>query len=528
MKFLIALVLAMLVTASHAAVTTYWDPNGANVPVAQIISGTTSNGVKWEFNTHTGQWAPPVGPGNVARVTVGRQLAIGAAEGAAVAGTVAVTAASEFTAASLALGAIKLAKGGVAGVVVGVALDLALQQAHLSFDSVQNSMVYNPPAIPPGTPQTIKYFEYCGPNMECGPSTNLHTYDAGVACTGTGQRLYGNRFAGAVAVGGNSADHCDVTVAGDPGATPVPPPSHTYPGLSWTNVQTSSTEPLCPNGVLFSNVTKCKQPVVDGVAQDYLTPQINTGNGPVIGQNTQGGNGALQQPTTGVDPSGNPLAVDHSSWPQVSGPPSSQFGPQSTTSTSDSTTTQSNGQPGAPATTTTTSTNTTNTTNTYNNNVSNVSVQNTTTKVVCDPAGVCTNTTTHSTPADSTTPGDQEQVKPCGLPGTPACKIDETGTPTVATGLQDQKAGNDALDKATDDTKANITAVADPATKDTAWKFSFAFPTNCAPLVAWDGMSFDICRFQPMIHDILSMLWYGSTVFLVVGMVGRTMRGEGA
>jgi hypothetical protein len=479
---------AQLEGSGASSITTHYDPNGGIVE--RVYEGTTNTGTRWAYTTSNGQWhSAPSGSPNAAAVTVGRNVPIALADGAAVAGKLPVLVESEVTAAALATAGIKTLRGGIAGILVGVALQAALDAAHIGFDAAVQSVTYNPvPIVQGGCAQ------YAGATSP---------YAADPAFTVGPAQLHG-------------PDTCGIPAEG--------PYSWAHP--YWTDVGPASSggSKVCPNGVQFNSTTQCRQVITDDQGAVYLGPKINQGNGPDIGKNVTGNNGIQFQPDGGVTPSNGPgVDVDPASWPQVSGPSSQTYGPQTTTSTSDHTTTNASGQP-ITTTTTTTVTNTTNVTNNYSNNTSVTTIDNKTETKACDAAGVCTNDTTHSTPPSQTKPDDKVQV--CGLPGKPPCKIDETGTPDVATGAAKLQPGIDALEQSRIDGIANVTGSGDPAAKDTHWQFTFAFPTNCAPLVAWDGLTFDICRFQPMIHDLLSMLWYGSTVFLILGMVGRTMRGS--
>jgi hypothetical protein len=38
------------------------------------------------------------------------------------------------------------------------------------------------------------------------------------------------------------------------------------------------------------------------------------------------------------------------------------------------------------------------------------------------------------------------------------------------------------------------------------------------------SFTLDPCPYQPVAHDIMSLIWAASTLFLCVGMVGRTIR----
>lgn len=109
----------------------------------------------------------------------------------------------------------------------------------------------------------------------------------------------------------------------------------------------------------------------------------------------------------------------------------------------------------------------------------------------------------------------------CGLPGTPACKIDESGTPDDAV-TPFEKPKTD-LDKVKDDSSLAIDKAA--TLQAPAWTFSFQLPTGCAPYqTGLRGVLLNICQYQSTIHDLMSMIWAGATFFCLVGMVGRTIR----
>jgi len=106
----------------------------------------------------------------------------------------------------------------------------------------------------------------------------------------------------------------------------------------------------------------------------------------------------------------------------------------------------------------------------------------------------------------------------CGLPNTPACKIDETGTPTTGTisKAEADAAKASALGKITE-----IGAIQAPA-----WTWSFSLPTVCSPITVGpfltQTVTVDLCQYQPMIHDLVALIWAAFTVWACVGMVGRT------
>lgn len=113
-------------------------------------------------------------------------------------------------------------------------------------------------------------------------------------------------------------------------------------------------------------------------------------------------------------------------------------------------------------------------------------------------------TTTTATPPD---------VFGCGLPNTPPCKIDETGTPVPPE------------DKAEADVESVFRGlfdcISDPAScvpelPDINW--SFSLPSYCGPIptpaFAPVMATVDICGFQDVFHDLMSMLW------VLAGIVG--------
>jgi hypothetical protein len=183
-----------------------------------------------------------------------------------------------------------------------------------------------------------------------------------------------------------------------------------------------------------------------------------------------------------------------------------------------------------PATSVGTSTTTNNTTNnttktdttTYNhsysgpnvtttNNVSSVTVNNST--------GAITNSeTTTSEPVPKTEP---KEVEVCGLPGKPACLIDETGTPKDK--AVSFEPSNTELDKVRTDSESEIGKAATISAP--SWSFSFQLPTGCAPYVTGlRGFIMNVCPYQSIMHDLLSMIWAAATAFACIGMVGRTIR----
>lgn len=188
--------------------------------------------------------------------------------------------------------------------------------------------------------------------------------------------------------------------------------------------------------------------------------------------------------------------------------------------------------PGPVSTTSDTTNNTTNVqTTTYNHNysgdkittttnVTNITTNNTT-------GAVISSTTTNSTPAITPATAPTAPVPPvppvetCGLPGKPACKIDETGTAPNAGTTYD--ATKTAIDTAKSSAETNIGGAASIGAP--SWSFAFQLPTGCAPYVTGiKGVVLNVCQYQSTIHGLLSVIWAAATAFAMIGMVGRTIR----
>jgi len=124
--------------------------------------------------------------------------------------------------------------------------------------------------------------------------------------------------------------------------------------------------------------------------------------------------------------------------------------------------------------------------------------------------------------ATVSTGGTGEPSITCGLPGTPPCKIDETGTP----GFDDPFES----DPKESWFRPLLDLFQDPDTADTSWSWSFALPTGCTPITvgpfAGQSVEVNLCTYQPMIHDLMSLVWVGATIWICVGMVGRTLGGS--
>lgn len=78
------------------------------------------------------------------------------------------------------------------------------------------------------------------------------------------------------------------------------------------------------------------------------------------------------------------------------------------------------------------STTTNNVTQTTNNSVTTTTTNITTTTTNPGPGGGAASTTSATSPTMTSEPTEPDVQEPCGLPGTPPCKMDESGTPSGA------------------------------------------------------------------------------------------------
>ena len=105
-----------------------------------------------------------------------------------------------------------------------------------------------------------------------------------------------------------------------------------------------------------------------------------------------------------------------------------------------------------------------------------------------------------------TEPGEEQAN--CGAPGQPKCSINEAGTPDGKSAFD---SANTGLDQNKDGWLAEISKVKDLTAP--GWTWTFQLPSGCSPLdVPAFNLTLDVCRFQPIIHDIMSMLWAIATV----------------
>lgn len=114
-----------------------------------------------------------------------------------------------------------------------------------------------------------------------------------------------------------------------------------------------------------------------------------------------------------------------------------------------------------------------------------------------------------------------EDTLTCGLPHTPPCKINEEGTP---------EAQQDTHKKDVDDALVDLKRLsANPATFWPTFpqiRWDFALPTGCAaiaiPAFAPWLQEIDICQFQPIFHDIMSVVWVLGGLFGAISTFWRS------
>lgn len=163
------------------------------------------------------------------------------------------------------------------------------------------------------------------------------------------------------------------------------------------------------------------------------------------------------------------------------------------------------------------------------------------TKVVADtynitygPSSVTVNQTTlttnnvgGATTSSTTTAPAPVELQTCGLPGTPACKIDESGTPAA---VDSTKYESGAVKYKTDSDAARTT-ISGSGDKPffSGWSVFF----NAPPVVACQSMvlpgvlggasvgTIDPCPVVEGVRHVMAYLWAISALFLCLGMIKR-------
>lgn len=210
---------------------------------------------------------------------------------------------------------------------------------------------------------------------------------------------------------------------------------------------------------------------------------------------------ALARATVDAIKSGESLQVD----PQTVTGPATSPGPSSTTHN---------------ATNNTTTVSATTHEYTYNgpsvsiSTVTNTSTINNTTQEVISETETTDNPVLPDTPA---APEETPFTMPCGVAGTPACavKVDETGMPDA------DDVDSDQLRDIEDEHRTWLEGIADANPfPDIAW--DFALPTACGvvPTPAFEPMleSIDVCQFQPMFHELMTVVWMLGGLFGAISL----------
>lgn len=201
----------------------------------------------------------------------------------------------------------------------------------------------------------------------------------------------------------------------------------------------------------------------------------------------------------------------------IEGPADVQF--PSVNTTGQPVTTTTNNPDGSVTTTTTTPSTTT---QFPGNDTARHTTTTTTTTSTRNPDGSTTQGPTTTTTSTPDKPPEEKPKDPCGLPDTPKCKIDETGTPDKETldGKKEAEDQNKELRDFVTDPKSKL-----PAFPTLSWAFSM--PTGCAPFPL--GAAFapyitelNICPYQEVFHDIMSVVWIIGGLFGAISMFWRS------
>jgi hypothetical protein len=126
------------------------------------------------------------------------------------------------------------------------------------------------------------------------------------------------------------------------------------------------------------------------------------------------------------------------------------------------------------------------------------------------------------TPDPATQPAPEPEPSiTCGLPDTPACILDGSGIPTA------QSVPTDTLERAHDPIRDIVQDPSSVLPQLPTISWLFALPTYCGPIEfggAFDPYlsSIDVCRFQPMFHEIMSLVWALGGLFGAISMFMRS------
>lgn len=143
---------------------------------------------------------------------------------------------------------------------------------------------------------------------------------------------------------------------------------------------------------------------------------------------------------------------------------------------------------------------------------------------VIDSTGAVISDTVTSTTDEPLPP--EEQTITCGLPNTPPCKIDEQ---TTAQSIESITLEGGVLANSFQRLFQPITNILNnpeqhlPTLPDVNWTFSL--PSACQPIqitaFGEDLEPIDVCKFQPMFHSLMSVVWVMAGIFAAIGIFWR-------
>lgn len=161
-----------------------------------------------------------------------------------------------------------------------------------------------------------------------------------------------------------------------------------------------------------------------------------------------------------------------------------------------------------------------------------VTVTDKSTRTETSPSGVTTpiSTTTSAQPLPqpAPTPAPAPEIKTCGYPGGPACKIDETGTPEALPKGQYLPSLDEYKTKADE----NRTTIGGSGDKPffTGWNLFFFAPAlaPCEPMTLPDFEGrpmgqLDACNVVDGTRSVMSYIWALGALFLCLGMIKKVV-----
>lgn len=149
----------------------------------------------------------------------------------------------------------------------------------------------------------------------------------------------------------------------------------------------------------------------------------------------------------------------------------------------------------------------------------------TVTHVSTTTVNVSNNSVTNSpTTTTTTVPSELQEIKVCGVPGSPACKIDESGTPSADS--QDQTQIDSVFQPVKTCLENPLSCL--PSMPDLSWTFNVPSSCTAIPVNGYGSYisEINICPFQSVFHDLMSMIWAAVGVFAAAKMLFRDSAGS--